>query len=1298
MKNKIVLVGLLICPLILWGQYTSWHPENILSNGISPQLKTRVLNVCVNIIYDVHPVCAEPYAYDAHWPPALHEGVNNEAIPDNLLDFMDTAYIPGQLRGFITRSLGESSFDSLQLTGDFIIVNMRESRILAKQNLDTVPSNNMPDYDDNIAFNCDRIYFRDAIVEVINQYGFSTIYGHNAIGDYDYLHNNTFYFTHLIYRNISRPYGGLDMGNGYPYNDLRDRRIKAGNAYYAMGSKGITVVGMGSAIITHEICHSLFGSNNFHTSGGNHRGEGGYMPFFPLQGGYGLMGAANKGLASCNGYERWRVHWKHPLAPDYITARNISNSAYANSDVRQEDGSVSFLLRDFVAYGDAIRIQLPYKDRDSSSRQYIWLENHQVGYNSKLDYLRWSDEYPCRPQGKAGIYAYYQVGRDTLSGSSRQVWNADERDNLRIIPAEGYYDYRMQAESYSLACVAYGNMDYTFVREAANPFCGSQDQELQLISNQSGNDTLHIKHEKPIWRKKIGNQITDSLPMNGDNRDAFSGYAKLNMSTNPATCNAKTYYNYMDAGNGRNFDNQIHLPRNTQTTYLTGLSIEMIPKPNHDFLVLIRWDDYDITNDARWTGKIALKEQAVLTRNHHILLTQNQTLAQPYRNPESGLFAAPTLFTCESGSTFTQQPRTTVTLEKKSRMVLDSNSRYLLGDSAQIVVQAGCTLTVKKGAHLITGKEAQLIAEQGGTILLYDSVLLGKSASITVKPGGKLVLNGATLTGAEKKTMWQGITVLGNSSYAQTEFDRQGWLQIGNNSTIEHAACAIRNYKTLSNGAADLSTTGGNISVSSTRFIDNAQAVSLAPYTRSGNRATSFTDCTFEITPTYDFNHAVSKYLVDIKDLKMVYFIKCDFSYPYYVRDTYFPWITAIRVVNTQLTVKGRELCPMPVLGCNSYDNGTFTGFNIAVEAWYTGTTGGTGQLKIDHINFDHNNQGVIIHGYPNFSVTNSDFDIGWGTYLSANRGAVGVATELTPVFELYENSFRGNVSYVTGIHIFNSFTSNSSSYKNIFNNLFVGQRFMGYNRVVNGTASHGGVRYFCNINTNNKGYDILVDTLFSNAIAYALPFPPADLNVRREFSTAYGQGVAYHQAAGNSNALAAGNQFSAGATWHIADYAYAQEYAAGTSPGENPARATSNIRAYSAASNSCPSMNSVEIWHEHINFENLSIGDIVPGGLIDPSDNSTLTPVYHHFRNSTNTLQYLYNQHMNSDNTEALLDAVQGEWKDDVWKMRQELSEISPFVDEKVLRELAMNNLLPQALLLEICLANPDATKNPDF
>ncbi|MBR5665824.1 MAG: hypothetical protein IKX13_08770, partial [Bacteroidales bacterium] len=195
------------------------------------------------------------------------------------------------------------------------------------------------------------------------------------------------------------------------------------------------------------------------------------MPFLTLQGGYGLMGCTNTSLVCCNGYERWRMHWKHPDAPDYITARDSTSTSHVVSDISRADGNRTFRLRNFVTWGDAVRIRLPYTDSSACSNQYIWLENHKVGQNGKLDFLQHSNENTCRPKGASGIYAYYQIGRDTLVGSKKTVWYGDERDNLRQIPAEGYHDYTLvtdSAHSYLLNCINYQTHYYYHVQGTEN--------------------------------------------------------------------------------------------------------------------------------------------------------------------------------------------------------------------------------------------------------------------------------------------------------------------------------------------------------------------------------------------------------------------------------------------------------------------------------------------------------------------------------------------------------------------------------------------------------------------------------------------------------------------------------------------------------------------------------------------------------------------------------------------------------------------------------------------------------------
>ncbi|MBO4403600.1 MAG: hypothetical protein J5792_08030, partial [Bacteroidales bacterium] len=352
----------------------------------------------INIIYDVHPNW-DPCRTDSdtlYWGSASVEGINIAPIPIYLTDtsFMDVEH-KAQPKGTMTRLYRESSFDSLRIIGDFMVINIKESRIMNQFG----------------AFSLGNIL--KASIDLINiQGGLQTLYGHNAITEYDYNGISKIFYTQVLLRNTTVEHGNLKKGQGYGISNLGGNKILINNIYYFFEATGTCqCIGGGNlasnptGIVCHEISHSLFGGNAFHTSGGNHRKTSEKMPFLTVQHGYGLMGAANSSLVCCNGYERWRMHWKHPLAPDYITARDENNSVCCISDISKADGNLTFYLRDFITYGDAVRIRLPYKDSSVCSNQYIWLENHQVGYNNKLDFLQHSNGSECRPQGAAGIYA-----------------------------------------------------------------------------------------------------------------------------------------------------------------------------------------------------------------------------------------------------------------------------------------------------------------------------------------------------------------------------------------------------------------------------------------------------------------------------------------------------------------------------------------------------------------------------------------------------------------------------------------------------------------------------------------------------------------------------------------------------------------------------------------------------------------------------------------------------------------------------------------------------------------------------
>ena len=126
--RKSILIILLYVPSIVFGQCHSWDGKSI-----KPNEKLHYLNIFVNIIYDVHFGINDNFDNpNLFWPTITDpdsEGVNTAAIPTYLLDWMDTVYVPGQLHGTCTRLYGESSFDTLQITGDCVVVNIKESTI-----------------------------------------------------------------------------------------------------------------------------------------------------------------------------------------------------------------------------------------------------------------------------------------------------------------------------------------------------------------------------------------------------------------------------------------------------------------------------------------------------------------------------------------------------------------------------------------------------------------------------------------------------------------------------------------------------------------------------------------------------------------------------------------------------------------------------------------------------------------------------------------------------------------------------------------------------------------------------------------------------------------------------------------------------------------------------------------------------------------------------------------------------------------------------------------------------------------
>lgn len=700
MKKLVFLISIICMCHILQAQFNSSDGK-----GITPTGTYRTLNIFINIIYDLNP-SANPFPNnDTAWPYTTIEGVTTTG-PTYFTNYIDVNYTtPANVHGTITRIYHESSFGRLILLGDMVVVNIKQSSI---------------DPNGGSFSSGELIAACNSMIDVL---GVNTTYGHNSISDYDNNSDNIVDFVQYFCRNgtatfgLDIPKGGFTSRGGSLTFSGTPRDIaffsfqKAENGDISKDYKHLSI---------HEFAHNLFGSNAFHTSGGNHYvWPGTACTFMGLQGGWGLMGAANSSLTTCNAFERWRINWTS--ATYNPTAIRIQANG-TNSDIDNTSGRKVFYLRDFVSTGDAVRIKLPYKDNTTSSNQYIWLENHQIGTNGKLDFFRFKDYVNCFTQGTPGVYAYYQVGKDVLSGTtSGVVWPNNETDNLRVISAEGNWD--MIFDGNQNDCPNWANR--VVVKQIAeNRLSGYNDQETVLY-NTSSNTLIANANAFYIYVKKlINNTINGALPLHGDNNDAFTTNKKIGIATNPSSANTVTYYADQDSGNIIP-NNAI---KNTRKIYLSGLQILFEASGTNQFgsifKVTIDWDKFDLNNDMRWTGNIVLKESAILKQSKSLLFNQNKTPNMETRSTATGQFSDATLFTCENNSRFTMEANSIVTLDEKSTFILKSGSTLEINDGAKFIVKNGSKLEVESGATILIKGTGSIIMKCLGTICVNSGAIL----------------------------------------------------------------------------------------------------------------------------------------------------------------------------------------------------------------------------------------------------------------------------------------------------------------------------------------------------------------------------------------------------------------------------------------------------------------------------------------------------------------------------------------------------------------------------------------------
>ncbi len=476
-------------------------------------------------------------------------------------------------------------------------------------------------------------------------------------------------------------------GRMYPF-----KKMKGMNSYSSFVMKDYTHC----TIIRHEFSHLLLGGNNFHTGGAG----AGTKTFMSSAGGYAMLSSYDKSSPVYCSFDRRRLGWKHPGNNFQISARD-TDGREINADLLygQEftQGSGEFLLRDFVETGDAIRIEIPYLKvfSDEVQSQWLWLENHQK-QEGNIDH----DGNTHR-----GLYAYIQVGKETLEGSGTY---GGQCNYTWPVSAFGNYDLQIDEEKQEVS--VYHNL--------SNPFTGYNNLMRGAYDLKDRDGIIYRNELFTAKNLKINGRYADSsvfnvltYPLFGTSMDAFQPGGRIGIDRNPAAVPVMTY----KTSSSTRARPRSPAPSDNRMIHLNGISVEFLEQlPDGSIRLRISWNDTSMENNVRWCGNIQLHEELDMNKGVRVLLDLGLTPQRPM-DPDTVngqlVFADPASLTLNDGSR--------IRMNKRSRIVLANHSSLRLEKGSNITMERGSRIIVRDSCSLYIHPEAEIIGK--GRIVMYGN-------------------------------------------------------------------------------------------------------------------------------------------------------------------------------------------------------------------------------------------------------------------------------------------------------------------------------------------------------------------------------------------------------------------------------------------------------------------------------------------------------------------------------------------------------------------------------------------------
>ncbi len=562
--------------------------------------------------------------------------------------------------------------------------------------------------------------------------------------------------------------------------------------------------------------------------------------------------------------------------------------------------------------------------------------------------------------------------------------------------------------------------------------------------------------------------------------------------------------------------------------------------------------------------------------------------------------------------------------------------------------------------------------DNNSTLSITGSQLsINPDNKIIIHPGSKLILDGCLLTNSCSNNKWQGIEVWGTKNAAQGSpfySQYQGIVELKNGATIANAEEAIRLWN-----PNDWNSMGGIVFANNATFLNNRRSVEFMSYKETlpngytVDNESSFTNCTFKVDNNY-LDPANDEFTVHVSlwDVKGVKFTACQFLNEISNKQFSLSNNKAIYSIDAAYYVNSLCSIAMPVGQNCPPENQTrslFKGFNVAIEA--TGTNPNP-FVKVDEADFKENLKGVRISSLNNSWINRSNFQVGNSSIQNIDPyySITGIDLFNSTGFRVEENNLQASsLSNTTsnGIVVKQSGEAQNQVYKNTIQNLTYGQHYYYLNRSTQ--ESYKGLQFLCNQHQGNAENDVMIEA-----------YNGVDESVR-----------IYQGRVSNTEEKAAGNTFSNGICNVKNETTIPLIYSCFSQPVQVPdINNCVNNNVFLTllnTGNTCPS--------------NFGTGLELP---LSAEHKTMLNSNYDQLESAYTNLLYNYNTLIDGGNTNAVLNKIQSTWPQEVWKLRNELMSKSPYLTEEVLRETAKKNILPQAMVLEICLANPDGTRNHKF